>query len=163
MSSKGFSKSELESLLYNLDYDKISMPPYDNQHTIAYHARKHARIKILSGMGLLKWNIESEMQKLFFPKNTNLIDSATMCVWETRLEPFQRKEFEKMAKEANEINQNKRQITEDTLNRIVRIDIPQVGNLPLDHSFYNGTSFMNNNDFESFLPAGSSGNSNFGW
>ncbi|CAI2163302.1 6922_t:CDS:1 [Funneliformis geosporum] len=164
MSSRVFSKFELENLLNNLDYDEVSKLPYDNPDTIAYHARRYARIQTLDGMGLLKWNIENETQKLFLEKNPNLINSAAMRIWETRLKPFQRQEFEKMAKDANEINQIKRQIIEDTQNRIARIDITQVGNLDFEHSFFNGTSFGNNNKYEFLFPAGSSGNSEiYGW
>ncbi|CAI2163298.1 6920_t:CDS:1 [Funneliformis geosporum] len=159
MSSRGYSKSELRNLLNNLDDSKISAIPYDNPHTVADRARK-ARIQLLNGMGLLKWNIESEAKILFLDNNPKLINSATKFVWDSKLTHPQRQEFENLAKNANMINRNIRQSIEDTHNRVSQMDSPQVGNNPLENDFYNGTKF-GNNGFEFLLPIGSLGNS--GW
>ena len=50
----------------------------------------------------------------------------------------------------------------NTIVRIAQITTPQITNNPLEYSFFNGTIFDNNNDFESLiLPAGCLPSSSF--
>ncbi|CAG8741090.1 8073_t:CDS:1 [Funneliformis mosseae] len=160
MSSRGHFESELKNLLYNLRNNcKISAISDENPRTVADRARKKNGW-LLTGIGLLKWNIESEAKILSLDDNPNLINTATKFIWNSTLTYPQRQEFENLAKHANMINRNIRQNIDDTHNRVAQMDTPQAGNNPLENGFYNGTKF-GNNGLDFLLPTGSLGNS--GW
>ncbi len=104
-------------------------------------------------------NIGRETKRLYL--DGSAFDLVTNRVWKSRITYFQSQQFERLAKDANLINQNIKQIIDETHNRITQIDTLKVGNSPLEDSFYNGSKWENNYNLESLLPVGSSGNS--GW
>jgi len=62
----------------------------------------------------------------------------------------------------NRISQIRRLNNSNTIDRIVRITTPQITNDVIKNDFFNGTSFQDNNSFESLtLPAGCSISSSF--
>jgi hypothetical protein len=68
------------------------------------------------------------------------------------------------ANNVNNINTNRNRVSQIrpinnscTIDRIARITTPQITNNPIENDFFNGTSFYDNNSFESLiLPAGCS-------
>ena len=149
----------LDGFLNNLNYDFVCLPPFNNNpNDVATHVRNNTRIQILAGKDLLKWNIEREAQRLRLYDQRLLMSSATDRIWRLICTSYQRQQFERLANNANIINQNIRQVIDDTLGRISQINVQQVTNNPLFDNFYNGTSNFsdnNNDDIESLiLPAG---------
>ena len=55
----------LNDFLSNLDYNIIHLLPFNNNaYMVSAHVRNGARIQMLTGKDLLKWNIEREAQRL---------------------------------------------------------------------------------------------------
>src|SRR3954451_21051898 len=132
----------LNDFLSNLNYDVIYLLPFNNDsHMVSAHARNGARIQILTGRDLLKWNVILEAQRLQL-HNRLVINLATNRIWRLRCTRFQRQQFTSLANDSNSINQNLRRVIDDTLNRIAQMNIPQVSNNSLENNFYNGTKFI---------------------
>ncbi len=130
-----FGQSELEYFSSNLDYNKICIPPCDNNpHMVVDRIRDVKRIR-MTGRHLFRQNIEREVKRLSLDNNRFLIDLVTKDVW-SKLKNFQRQPFDSLATKTNLVNQNKRQ---DTLDRAAQINILQGGSNPLIDEFYNGT------------------------
>ncbi|CAB4428387.1 unnamed protein product [Rhizophagus irregularis] len=72
-----------------------------------------------------------------------------------------------VANNINNVNINRNRVAQirpinnsNTIDRIVRITTPQITNNSIEYDFFNGTSFHDNNSFESLiLPAGCSATS----
>uniref|UniRef100_U9TVT3 Uncharacterized protein n=1 Tax=Rhizophagus irregularis (strain DAOM 181602 / DAOM 197198 / MUCL 43194) TaxID=747089 RepID=U9TVT3_RHIID len=72
-----------------------------------------------------------------------------------------------VANNINNVNINRNRVAQirpinnsNTIDRIVRITTPQITNNSIENDFFNGTSFHDNNSFESLiLPAGCSATS----
>jgi hypothetical protein len=152
--------SILNDFLNRVDYSIIHQLPYNNNpHELAARTRIGKRIQRLTGMNLLKRNVNLEAQRLQL-HNQYLINLATNKIWSLKFTRSQRQQFINLANNANNINQNMTR-NNTNLNRIVQINIPQIINNQFEDNFFNGTNFVNDNnkDVESLIfPAGSSRN-----
>ncbi|PKC65322.1 hypothetical protein RhiirA1_461207 [Rhizophagus irregularis] len=78
-------------------------------------------------------------------------------------------QFINVANNTNNVNINRNRVAQirlinnsSTIDRIARINTPQITNNSTENDFFNGTSFYDNNSFESLiLPAGCSTTSSF--
>ncbi|CAI2169370.1 10225_t:CDS:1 [Funneliformis geosporum] len=144
----------IDRINYNIIYQ---LPCNGNANVLAAYARNgDSIIKILTGLGLFRSNIEKEAIRLRI-RNRRVIKSATEKIWNLHLTTLQRDRFERLANDANNFNQNGMQFyNENTLDRIAGITL-QVTNSRFEDNFYNGTVF---NVCESIMP-GCWENSNF--
>uniref|UniRef100_U9TBG3 Uncharacterized protein n=1 Tax=Rhizophagus irregularis (strain DAOM 181602 / DAOM 197198 / MUCL 43194) TaxID=747089 RepID=U9TBG3_RHIID len=76
-------------------------------------------------------------------------------------------QFINVANNTNNVNINRNRVAQirpinnsSTIDRIARINTPQITNNSIENDFFNGTNFYDNNSFESLiLPAGCSATS----
>ena len=129
----------MESFLAQIDFEKVySLPNND------YFQRFRSQPR-LTGKDLIKRNIEHEARRLGLNHQQDIIRSTTDKIWDSHLEPFQRKKFNNFADNINKIRNY------DTIDLIVRINIPQITNNPLENDFFNGTKFHEDKSFESLI------------
>ncbi|RIA98059.1 hypothetical protein C1645_801448 [Glomus cerebriforme] len=146
--------------LLDIDYDTACKVPYDNDPLLVAARARELNIHFLDGMGLMKLSVEDIAQKSKI-NDQQMIDSTTKYIWYSYIKSSQKEEFKTLASKANEINYNKRQINADNLDRICRINTPQITNDPIMDNFFQGTNNFyddddHNNNFESsILPSGS--------
>ncbi|RIA98060.1 hypothetical protein C1645_813292 [Glomus cerebriforme] len=139
-------------LLDCIDYDSVSKLPYDNNPQLVADQSRSLNIRFLSGMSLLRRNIKEFAQTLPIHDRT-MVNLTTEYIWYFYLTPSQKKEFTTLADKANKINYDKIQINADNINRIYRLNTPQITNDPVVNNFYNGSNF-NEGLVSSILPAG---------
>jgi hypothetical protein len=142
-------------LLDLIDRELVCKLPCDNNElSVAARARSR-NIDILTGLGLIKFNVETEAQRLGIV-DRRMINLTSSYIWSFHITPSQKKKFKALADKVNNINHNIRQINNENLNRIYRLDTQDA-----DIPFFNGVNFYDNDGFESlFLPAGN-GSSTF--
>ncbi|RIA78645.1 hypothetical protein C1645_795548 [Glomus cerebriforme] len=139
-------------LLNRMDYDSICKLPCDNNPLMVAAQARNRNIRVLTGAGLLRQNVEEFAQTLQMNDRT-MINSTTKYIWSLYLTPSQKEEFEDLANKANDINLKIMQINSDNINRISRLT-PQVTDDPIMSNFYNGADFQVDGGFESLFPAG---------
>ncbi|RGB26923.1 hypothetical protein C1646_769779 [Rhizophagus diaphanus] len=138
-----------------IDLELVCKLPYDNNAlSVADWAR--SRNIDINGLGLVKFNVEIEAQRLRI-KDQQMINLTSKYIWTYYITPSQKEKFKALAKKANDINNNIRQINAENLNRISRLTTQDT-----DIPFINGINFYDDNGgFESlFMPAGN-GSSSF--
>jgi hypothetical protein len=138
-----YIEAPLNKFLRNINYDEVIATPFDNDPgKAAAHARNGLTFKILTGKGLLKFNVEKEAQRQQLQLHRqNVINLATKKIWESTLSHSQRNEFEDLAKNANTTNRNLRIYLDDIHGRTSQINTHQVTANDLHSDFYNGTNF----------------------
>ncbi|GBB86874.1 hypothetical protein RclHR1_01330028 [Rhizophagus clarus] len=140
-------------LLDLIDYEFVCKLPCDN-NPISVAARARSRnIDILTGLGLIKFNVEYEAQRLRI-NDQRMINLTSSHIWSFHLTSSQKEKFMALADKVNNINHDIRQANTENLNRIFRLNNIQ-DNIPL----FNGVNFYDDNGgLESlFLPAGNGG------
>jgi hypothetical protein len=139
-----------------IDRELVCKLPYDNNALSVADWARSRNIDILNGLGLVTLNVEIEAQRLRL-KDQRMIHLTSKYIWKSYITPSQKEKFKALAKKANDINNNIRQINAENLNRIFRLNT-QDTDIPL----INGINFYDDNGgFESlFMPAGN-GSSSF--
>ena len=131
--------------------DIITLVP-SSATVLAAYAMSEIIPRLLTGKDVIRPKMEREAHKNQIYEKF-IINSATEKVWQFHLSDLQRDRFETLANSANEINRNRTRFTEDSmLERMTRIDGPQITNDSFVDNILNGTSFHNNNNL--IWPAG---------
>lgn len=136
----------IQNFLNNLNFNNIYLCPFNNDPLkVAIHVRNYTNIRVLTGENLLMWNVEREALRLQV-NCRNIIHSATNDIWNLHLTDLQKGQFTNLADEANRINQDYAQASEDTLNRIFQIDLLQEADTTFGDNILNGVTFCDNNE-----------------
>ncbi|RIA87881.1 hypothetical protein C1645_827155 [Glomus cerebriforme] len=142
-------RKERRNIFFNLvNYNNIYLLPHNNDAQLLAVQINNERI---TGKDLIKQNVESEALRLHLYCQ-HLISRATDYIWDIHSTPSQRNEFNILAVNSNNIsrinqNQNRSINNTDTIDRIARINLPQItNNNPFGNCLFNGTSFYENNN-----------------
>ncbi|CAG8559209.1 3460_t:CDS:1 [Funneliformis mosseae] len=129
-----------------MNLNNLLIPPHHNNAAQLLAAQvRNGRIRILTGMDLLKQNIKYEANRLHV-YGRYIIDLATNRIWHHHLSTFQRQQFITLANSLNGINRRRAsqlRMTNnvDTLNRISQITLPQAITSTFENNFFNGINF----------------------
>ena len=115
---------------------------------VAANARER-KIPTLTGIDLIKMNVESEANKLgmhimHMDLTRSMKNKIVNHIW-SNLTSAQRKEFTSLANKINDINQNAAKASEDFIKRMIQNDAEQVINSPFESSIFVGTKFSDEN------------------
>ena len=134
------------------DNNVCKLPYNNNPNLVAVEARTR-KIQTITAITLIKLNLKDEinrLQAIGIDVNIKDIRSEVNHIWNCL--PLERqREFTTLANNANNINQNAALANEDSINRMIQIDIPQITNNPFEVSIFEGTKNFNDNDFESLI------------
>ncbi|GBC02959.1 hypothetical protein RclHR1_04900002 [Rhizophagus clarus] len=132
----------LDDFLTKIDYENLKQ--LNGQQILAYQTSQPLhRFKLLNGKDLLNIYLESEAIRLKV-HDKFLVKLALYHIWITNLNL--RDKLLDLADDVNKINLNKKRVCDENLNRIIRIDVPQMVNSIFEEHIFNGVKDFSNND-----------------
>ncbi|GES95330.1 hypothetical protein GLOIN_2v1782020 [Rhizophagus clarus] len=115
---------------------------------LANEVRNGTISQTFTGKELFKQSLEYEL-RLNNPRDIIDINSEMNEIWNSRLTDSQKKPFMRLADRINSVRNS------DTIDRISRINTPQITKTAFEDFFFNGTDFREDKSFESLiLPMG---------
>jgi hypothetical protein len=139
----------MNNFLNHIDHNNVFSFLNINEQAqiLANEARNGTLSQRLTGKELLKRSLECELRS----DNHDIIDidSITNEIWNSRLTTSQKKELASIADNVNKFR------NANTIERITRINTPQITKTDFEESFFNGKSFHDEKNLESsILPLG---------
>ena len=142
----------IQDILVHMDPDKICK--LRDLLEVAAHARAR-KIQILTAIDLVRQNVMEEINRLnrlnmCMDLTGPMVNSMVDHIYHL-LTPNRREAFKTLANDANSVNQNAARASEDSINRMIRIDVEQATNSSFEDSLFGGTKeFRDKNDIEPF-------------
>ncbi|GES95335.1 hypothetical protein GLOIN_2v1773585 [Rhizophagus clarus] len=128
----------MKNYLDRMNFENLLSPPQNDVIRML-----QSRPVLLIGKDLMRRNVEDEVHRLQF--NDEIIDPITNEIWNSHLTARQKRTFVRLANNINIIRNS------DNVDRISRINTPQITKNDFENDFFNGTNFYGDKSFQSLI------------